>query len=54
VDSETVNEMLSSYVDTARKKNRVIAREDMAVSEHDDGLIEQEENDTQEGPGGEE
>lgn len=33
-DSEKVNELLSNLVDDARKKNRVIAREDMNVSEH--------------------
>ena len=29
-----MNELLSNLVDDARKKNRVIAREDMNVSEH--------------------
>ena len=33
-DSDKVNELLSNLVDDARKKNRVIAREDMNVSEH--------------------
>ncbi|MBQ7534506.1 MAG: PH domain-containing protein [Stomatobaculum sp.] len=34
-DSEKVNELLSNLVDEARKKNRVFAREDMSVTEHE-------------------
>ena len=48
-DSDKVNELLSNLVDDARKKNRVIAREDMNVSEHmcddTDGIDEVSEED---------
>ena len=40
-DSESVNELLSNLVDEARRKNRVIAREDMNVNEHDDDEIDE-------------
>ena len=50
-DPESVNEFLSEKIDEARKKNRVIAREAMEVSEHNDAEIEAEgtesENDSQ-------
>ncbi len=39
-DAESVNELLSELVDTARRKNRVFAREDMNVGEHDCDLDE--------------
>lgn len=49
-DSESVNELLSNLVDEARRKNRVIAREDMNVNEHDDDEIDEIQDNEEQSP----